>query len=208
MQYIIDGIYLGLALAILLGPIFIVLMQSTLEHGTKAGLTAASGIWVSDIIIVFLTLLFIKRIDSVVQHPSFIFWVGLIGGIVLIGVGIANVIKKSQLDLDTRQVTSSSWLGFWTKGFLVNTVNPFTFIFWLSTITSYVATKKLTVIESEYFVIAIILTIIFTDSLKVLMAKMIRKRINEKTLNIINKVAGSALIIFGFVLLFKAVQSF
>ena len=133
---------------------------------------------------------------------------GLIGGIVLIGVGIANVIKKSQLDLDTRQVTSSSWLGFWTKGFLVNTVNPFTFIFWLSTITSYVATKKLTVIESEYFVIAIILTIIFTDSLKVLMAKMIRKRINEKTLNIINKVAGSALIIFGFVLLFKAVQSF
>ena len=208
MQYIIDGIYLGLALAILLGPIFIVLMQSTLEHGTKAGLTAASRIWVSDIIIVFLTLLFIKRIDSVVQHPSFIFWMGLIGGIVLIGVGIANVIKKSQLDLDTRQVTSSSWLGFWTKGFLVNTVNPFTFIFWLSTITSYVATKKLTVIESEYFVIAIILTIIFTDSLKVLMAKMIRKRINEKTLNIINKVAGSALIIFGFVLLFKAVQSF
>ena len=208
MQYIIDGIYLGLALAILLGPIFIVLMQSTLEHGTKAGFTAASGIWVSDIIIVFLTLLFIKRIDSVVQHPSFIFWMGLIGGIVLIGVGIANVIKKSQLDLDTRQVTSSSWLGFWTKGFLVNTVNPFTFIFWLSTITSYVATKKLTVIESEYFVIAIILTIIFTDSLKVLMAKMIRKRINEKTLNIINKVAGSALIIFGFVLLFKAVQSF
>ena len=208
MQYIIDGIYLGLALAILLGPIFIVLMQSTLEHGTKAGLTAASGIWVSDIIIVFLTLLFIKRIDSVVQHPSFIFWMGLIGGIVLIGVGIANVIKKSQLDLDTRQVTSSSWLGFWTKGFLVNTVNPFTFIFWLSTITSYVATKKLTVIESEYFVIAIILTIIFTDSLEVLMAKMIRKRINEKTLNIINKVAGSALIIFGFVLLFKAVQSF
>ncbi len=208
MQYIIDGIYLGLALAILLGPIFIVLMQSTLEHGTKAGLTAASGIWVSDIIIVSLTLMFIKRIDSIVQHPSFIFWMGLIGGIVLIGVGVANVIKKSHLDLDTRQVTSSSWVGFWTKGFLVNTVNPFTFIFWLSTITSYVATKKLTVIESEYFVTAIILTIIFTDSLKVLMAKMIRQRMNEKTLNIINKVAGSALIIFGFVLLFKAVRSF
>jgi len=142
MQYIIDGIYLGLALAILLGPIFIVLMQSTLEHGTKAGLTAASGIWVSDIIIVSLTLMFIKRIDSIVQHPSFIFWMGLIGGIVLIGVGVANVIKKSHLDLDTRQVTSSSWVGFWTKGFLVNTVNPFTFIFWLSTITSYVANTE------------------------------------------------------------------
>ena len=208
MQYIIDGIYLGLTLAILLGPIFIVLMQSTLEHGTKAGLTAASGIWVSDIIIVSLTLLFIKRIDSVVQHPNFIFWMGLIGGVVLVAVGVVNFMKKSHLDLDTEQVVATGWLGFWTKGFLVNTVNPFTFIFWLSTITSYVATKKLTVIESEYFAIAVLLTIIVTDSLKVLMAKMIRKRINEKTLNIINKVAGCALIIFGFVLLFKAVQSF
>ena len=171
-------------------------------------MTAASGIWVSDIIIVSLTLLFIKRIDSVVQHPNFIFWMGLIGGVVLVAVGVVNFMKKSHLDLDTEQVVATGWLGFWTKGFLVNTVNPFTFIFWLSTITSYVATKKLTVIESEYFAIAILLTIIVTDSLKVLMAKMIRKRINEKTLNIINKVAGCALIIFGFVLLFKAVQSF
>lgn len=206
MQYIIDGIYLGLALAILLGPIFIVLMQSTLEHGTKAGLTAASGIWVSDVIIVSLTLLFIKRIDSVVQHPDFVFWMGLIGGVVLIGVGVANVLKQSQLDLDSKRINASGWIGFWTRGFLVNTVNPFTFIFWLSTITSYVATKKLTIVESEYFVIAIIMTIMLTDSLKVLMAKAIRKRINEKTLNIINKVAGSALIIFGFVLMLRSVM--
>ena len=206
MQYIVDGIYLGLALAILLGPIFIVLMQSTLEHGTKAGLTAASGIWVSDVIIVSLTLLFIKRIDSVVQHPNFVFWMGLIGGVVLIGVGVANVLKKSQLDLESKKINASGWIGFWTRGFLVNTVNPFTFIFWLSTITSYVATKKLTIVESEYFVIAIIITIMVTDSLKVLMAKAIRKRINEKTLNIINKVAGSALIIFGFVLMLRSVM--
>ena len=180
-------------------------MQSTLEHGTKAGFTAASGIWVSDIIIVSVTLFFIKRIDSIVQHPDFVFWMGLIGGIVLIGVGVANVLKQSHLDLDTKKINASGWIGFWTRGFLVNTVNPFTFIFWLSTITSYVATKKLTIIESEYFVTAIIMTIIFTDSLKVLMAKAIRKRINEKTLNIINKVAGSALIIFGFVLMLRSV---
>ncbi len=205
MQYIIDGIYLGLALAILLGPIFIVLIQSTLEHGTRAGLTAATGIWVSDVIIVVLTLAFIKKIDTIVQHPDFIFWMGLIGGIVLMGVGIANTFKKSHLDLDAKPIKASGWFGFWTKGFLVNTVNPFTFIFWLSTITSYVATKQLTTIESEYFVAAIIMTIIITDSLKVLMAKAIRKRINEKTLNIINKVAGAALIIFGVVLLVKSV---
>lgn len=205
MQFIIDGIYLGLALAILLGPIFIVLIQSSLEKGARAGLTAAAGIWISDIIIVGLTLLFIKRIDVIVRDPNFIYWMGLIGGIVLIVVGILNIIKKSTLDLDSHEIDASGWFGFLSKGFIVNTFNPFTFIFWLSTITSYVATKQLDNQESQLFVGAIILTIIVTDTLKVLLAKMIRKKINEKTLTIINKVAGSALVIFGFILMLRSV---
>lgn len=205
LQLIIDGIYLGLALAILLGPIFILLMQSSLEHGTRAGLIAGSGIWVSDVIIVSLTLLFIRRIDSLVQHPSFIFWMGLIGGIVLIAVGVASAMKESTLDLNPKQDLGNTWFGFFSKGFLVNTVNPFTFIFWLTTITSYVATKGIDPAESKIFVTAIIFTIMATDTLKVLLAKMIRKRINTKTLNLINKIAGAALVIFGFVLLLRSV---
>ncbi len=205
MQYILDGIYLGLALAILLGPIFIVLIQSSLEKGARAGMTAAAGIWISDIIIVTLTLMFIKRIDAIVQDPNFIYWMGLIGGLVLIGVGVANIIKKTSIDLDSHNIKASGWLGFLSKGFLVNTINPFTFIFWLSTITSYVATKQLDIQESQIFAGAIIVTIMVTDTLKVLLAKMIREKINEKTLSIINKVAGTALIIFGFLLMLRSV---
>jgi len=62
MQYVFEGILFGLTLTILLGPIFIVLIQSSLENGSKAGLIAASGIWISDIIIVVLSLKFIQNI--------------------------------------------------------------------------------------------------------------------------------------------------
>jgi threonine/homoserine/homoserine lactone efflux protein len=206
MQHIIDGIYLGLALAFLLGPIFIVLIQTSLLGGARAGLVAGSGIWVSDIIIVTLTLMFIKKIDVYVQNPNFTFYVGMIGGLILISVGLKTTFKKSTLNFDADdKPTAKGWLSIWMKGFIVNTVNPFTFIFWLSTITSYVATKKLTLPESQWFVGAILVTIIITDSLKVLLAKMIRPRINEKSLLIVNKVAGSALILFGFALLMRSV---
>lgn len=206
MQYILDGIYLGLALSILLGPIFIVLIQTSLEHGAKAGLISASGIWVSDIIIVALTLMFIKKIRNYVEDPNFIFWVGMIGGIVLIAVGLLTTTKKSNLNFDSPDIVpKGGWMSHWMKGFLVNTINPFTFIFWLSTITSYVATKKLDLTESEIFVSAIICMIILTDSLKVLLARIIRPRMNEKTLHVINKVAGSALIVFGFILMLRSV---
>lgn len=208
MQYILDGIYLGLALAILLGPIFIVLIQTSLEHGTKAGLVSATGIWVSDIIIVALTLMFVKKIRNYVENPEFIFWMGMVGGVVLISVGLLTITKKSTLNFDSPDIVPKGGMfAHWMKGFLVNTINPFTFIFWLTTITSYVATKKLSLTESEIFVTAIIIMIIITDSIKVLMARMIRPRINEKTLHLINKVAGTALIVFGFILMLRSVMN-
>lgn len=206
MQHIFDGIYLGLTLAILLGPIFIVLIQVSLEHGTLAGLVAGSGIWISDIIIVYFTLLFVRQIQDYVYQPSFIFWVGLLGGAVLVIVGMISFFKKSTLNFETSySKKASSWFGFWVKGFLVNTINPFTFIFWLSTITTYVATKQLDTNESYVFGSIIIAMIIMTDSLKVLLAKLIRQRITPQTLSAINKTAGVALVVFGFVLMFRSV---
>lgn len=206
MQYILEGIVFGLTLTILLGPIFIVLVQASLERGARAGLIAASGIWTSDIIIVALSLIFIRRISPYVQSQGFVFWVGLVGGLVLCAVGAITFVRKPQLNFDKKSFSASNILSYWTKGFLVNTINPFTFIFWLSVITSFVASRLLNNVEALLFTGSIIATIMVTDSLKVILAKLIRSRINERILGIINKLAGLALIIFGIVLLVRSVM--
>lgn len=206
MQVALDGIYLGLTLALLLGPIFIVLLQTSIEHGWRAGLLSAAGIWISDLMIVSITLIFVKRIKHFVENPQFIFWMGLIGGAVLIGVGTMTAIKKSTMQLDSDiERKKTHWSRHLLSGFLVNTINPFTFIFWLTTITSYVATHRLSNWESYIFAIAILSMIVTTDTVKVVAAKYIRPHINDRSLTLINKIAGSALIIFGFVLLFRSV---
>ena len=194
----------GLTLTILLGPIFIVLVQASLERGARAGLLAAVGIWTSDIIIVGCSLFFIKKISPYVQSQGFVFWVGLLGGLVLIGVGIATMIKKAKINFESHKFTASGVLGYLTKGFLVNTINPFTFIFWLSVITSFVASRQLNNLETTFFIGSIIITIMITDSLKVLTAKLIRKRIDNHLLTLINKIAGAALVIFGVILLIRS----
>jgi len=205
MQYVLEGILFGLTLTILLGPIFIVLIQSSIENGSKAGIIAASGIWVSDLIIVILALRFVQKISPYVQSGGFVFWVGLIGGFVLIGVGIATFLKKPEINFDKKPIGRSGILGYWIKGFMVNTINPFTFIFWLSTITTFVGRRQLTEGQGWLFAGSIIFTIIVTDTLKVFLAKLIRTRINEVLLAKINKIAGSSLIIFGFILLLRSV---
>ena len=205
MQYILEGILMGLGLSILLGPIFIVLVQASIEKGAKAGLIAASGIWVSDIIIVVLALSFVKRISPYVESQGFVFWVGLIGGAILVAVGGATFTRKAVISFDKTEITTSGIAGLWTKGFFVNTVNPFTFIFWLATITSMVGERQLNNLETWLFVVSILVTIIVTDSLKVLGAKLIRTKINDQILSKINKVAGVSLILFGIALILRSV---
>ena len=196
---------LGLGLSVLLGPIFIVLIQSTLENGRKAGFIAASGIWISDILFIALSINFVKKISPYVYSDAFSLYVGLIGAAVLIGVGVVTFFKKGEIQFGDSTVGRKGILNYWMKGFMVNTINPFTVIFWLSLITSDVSNNNLNATKTWLFTGSILAVIILTDSLKVLLAKVIRNKINERTLTLINRIAGVALILFGVALLLKTV---
>jgi len=206
MQYILEGILIGLTLSVLLGPIFIVLIQASIEKGTKAGILAASGIWISDLIFIILAMSFVNRIGSYINNESITFWLGIIGGLVLIGIGIATFMRKASIQFDKSEMGRTGLISYLIKGFMVNTVNPFTFFFWLGTIPTLAVNRDLNLTETWLLTGGVLGTIIFTDSLKIFLAKLIRKLINERTLNLINKIAGSALIIFGFVLLLNSVK--
>ncbi|MEL6389223.1 MAG: LysE family transporter [Bacteroidota bacterium] len=206
MQYVIEGLLLGFGLAVLLGPIFIVLVQASIEKGARAGLVAASGIWISDLLFIILSVIFVRRLTTYIEDATFLLWVGIIGSLVLMGTGIASFIKQAKLDFSKVSIRTLDIAGLWTKGFLVNTINPFTLIFWFSTITALVGQRELNTTETWLFCGSILTTIVITDSAKVLGAKLIRRRIDAELLSRINKIAGSALIIFGIVLLVRTLR--
>lgn len=206
MQYVVEGILFGLGLTILLGPLFIVLVQSSIEGGSRAGLIAASGIWISDVLFVVLGLNFVKTILPFVSSDGFKFYVALLGGLVLIGVGLNSFFKKAQLVFDKKTMSKKGVIGYWMQGFMVNTINPFTLIFWLTTITTFVFSRHLSQLEGILFTGSIVATIVVTDVLKVILAKYLRKSITQERLGKINKIAGIALIVFGFILMLKGVS--
>jgi len=96
---------------------------------------------------------------------------------------------------------TSSYPSLWLKGFLINTLNPFTFFFWVGVATTVVVDGELEYTEARYFFGGILGTIISTDLLKALMAKRIRKWLRPKHLLWLRRVSGIALIIFALVLL-------
>jgi len=224
MNLILEGIVLGLTLMILLGPIFVALTQAAIQGGTRAGIAVASGVWISDFSIIFIGYFFVQKLKILVEDQSFTYWMGLAGGVVLIGFGIGTYLSKNNFDADNshEKLTKKNYLGYVTKGFLVNTINPFTFVFWISVISTYVIGRKISNQEAILFFGTIILIIIITDTLKVLGAKFLRQKLmppeedsdqlldtkSQKDkpdyINIFSKVAGVVLVIFGLVLLIRA----
>jgi threonine/homoserine/homoserine lactone efflux protein len=203
MTIILEGLILGLLLAVSLGPIFIALTQTSLEKGVKPGLTVGSGIWISDFIIVYFVYRFIYIIKSTIESDAFMAWMGISGALVLLVLGVALLIKKPVLDYQSQAIKKLDYLGFWVKGFLVNTINPFTFVFWIGIISSYMIGKAFNHIEMALLLGTILSVIILSDCIKVVLANWLRKWLNEKHVNQISNVSGIILIVFGLVLFLR-----
>lgn len=203
MEFITEGILLGLFLAISMGPIFVTLTQASIEKGAMAGLTVGFGVWVSDIIILGFSLLTIGRINKVVNGESFQFWMGASGAIVLFIFGLMLIFKKPVMSEDQEMISMKNFATLFTKGFLINTINPFTFIFWLSVLSTYMIGRKISQQDLSILLFTIMCMIIFSDSVKVFLAKSIRKEIEYKHLVIISRAAGIGLIIFAGVMLYR-----
>jgi threonine/homoserine/homoserine lactone efflux protein len=203
MNLILDGLLLGLTLAILLGPIFVALTQTGIQRGVRAGLSVGTGIWISDVLVIVTAYFFIKEIDEIAQNKSFHQWMGWIGGLILIIFGIISLVKKPKLDEKIPAFNAKSYAGYLTKGFAVNFFNPFTFVFWISVMTTYVIGKKIDGPDATLLFGSIMFTIIVTDSLKVVLAKLIRKKLTHNHIILFGKLAGVILITFGVILILR-----
>lgn len=199
-----NGILVGLALAILVGPILFSLIQTSIEQGAKAGLWIALGIWISDILFIGGIVFSVAHISQMTESPLFKPVLGILGGFVLIGIGVGMFISKppNTDNSSTVSLVSSKWR-LWLEGFLINTINPFTIIFWTSVITTRAVTESLFSYNSYLFFGSILGTIIVTDSLKIFLAKKIRTYLKPIHILGMRKISGVALFLFGIIMIVR-----
>jgi len=201
LEYILQGLLLGLTLSILLGPIFIALTQTSIEKGLRGGFFVGLGIWFSDILVILSSYFFIYQVELLINDYSFQFWMGLVGGFILIVTGIVSIINKPASKYEVKGFKAKNVIGLLSKGFAVNFFNPFTFLFWLGIMSTYVIGKGINGKETILLFGTILLTVIFTDSLKVLSAKWIAKKMKDSHIQKFIRVAGVLLIVFGVLLI-------
>jgi len=207
MDLILEGIKIGLVLCIMMGPIFFALLQTGVEEGFRAGLMVGTGIWTSDFLYINIVYWGLAYIKSFTAHENFGLYVGLVGAILLLVFGVGALLTPP-VDLKNKPRTLRSRLrsfpGLWLRGFLINAFNPFTIFFWVGLMSSVVIRDQLSGQGAFIFFTALFVTVMFTDVLKILMAKRIARVLMPRHVLWMRRISGIALIVFGIALLIRS----
>ena len=206
MELFIQGIIWGLGLAILVGPLLFALIQESIERGWVAGLMVGLGIWVSDALFIAAVYFGMNSILEITNWSGFELTLGIAGCIILLVVGFGTIFGKPpefNMEEKNKGQQAKSYGALWLKGFLINTINPFTFVFWFTVTPTVILKAGADEIGMISFYAGILGTILFTDSLKIFLAKLIRKKLQPKHILKMRKISGSALVIFGIILLVR-----
>lgn len=199
----IDSFLKGLAISLLLvfsvGPIVFTIIKLSIINGRAGGFSFIAGVWLSDLIIVILSNVFSSLVAELMGFKKEI---GFTGSAFLIGLGIFYLFFKKismRNEESAIKVSAGTHVRLAVSGFLINTLNPAVFAFWLTMATTLAMSH--TIKERIVIFTTCILVNLGADILKVVLAGKLSNKLTHKNLVLINRISGSLLLIFGISLL-------
>ncbi len=202
-----QGILLGLALSFMIGPLLFAIVEAGLERGFRAGFSVAVGIWLSDVLYMLVVWRGLDAMTALIALPNFKWWAGLTGGCLLIAFGLGSFFKKTEapdVAFFSQKNNAHTWAGYALRGFLINTINPFTLFFWIGIASGVVAPSGWSEGDMARFFGAMLLTLALADTLKAYAAKRVREWLTPQHIGWAKRSIGALLVVFGVVLIFRS----
>ena len=197
-ESILKGLTFGLLLSISVGPVLFSIIKQSLNNGHKGGLAFVFGVSASDITLVLVSNVFTELFNSLRVYKT---EVGVAGCIFLVSMGFYFLFfKKVKVNEEGKQVISlrkRDYAKTFLSGYLMNTLNPSVFIFWIYASTAVIGHS----INQRIIVFVTCLSwMLGADVLKVFLAGKIRNRLTPHNIHNLNRINGLLLIIFGIAL--------
>jgi threonine/homoserine/homoserine lactone efflux protein len=202
IKTLVQGIVLGFTVAVIIGPAFFTLIQTSIHRGFRQGVLLAIGIFFSDLTLVFLCSL---GATQVVYEPKQKMILGVVSGIVLILYGAFTFNRKVH-DPEDETVQPEKLPKHFTyvaKGFFLNFANPFIWIFWVSVVGAVSSTYSDRFTSMVIFLSGTLATMLMTDIVKSFIANKIKKILSIKFMTWLNRVVGIVLIVFGIFMMLR-----
>ncbi|AOC94721.1 MULTISPECIES: LysE family translocator [Flavobacterium] len=202
---ILAGLPWGLVLSFMVGPVFFVLLETSITKGFRAALVFDLGVVLGDIFFIAIAYLGSYRLISSLKDDPALF---IFGGIIMLTYGIISFVKlKKEEKINDeeidRDILKRNYGSLFVKGFLLNVINIGVLGFWLAVIISVGPKLDMQTSRMMTFFTAVIITYLLIDCAKILLAKQLKSKMTPNNILKIKKGISVVLMIFGFALVIQ-----
>ena len=124
IEFLSAGTLLGLAAGFAPGPLLLLVISETLKHSIKAGIKVCIAPLVTDVPIILLSLLILKRLE---HFKPVLACISIAGGLFILYLSYESL-KTRGMEFDLSSVRSSSF----RKGVITNALNPHPYVFYMT----------------------------------------------------------------------------
>ena len=204
LQDILTAIPLGILLSFLIGPVFFVLLETSVTKGFRAALVFDIGVILADIVFILVAYGSSYRLILSIKDDPLVF---IIGGLLMSGYGVFSFIqltkegKKQSEDDITTEIIKKNYGNLFIKGFLLNFINVGVLLFWFLVLISIGPKLEMDISRITTFFGAVIGTYLIVDIAKILAAKQLKNKLTAKNIFKVKKVVSVLLVVFGFIIM-------
>lgn len=215
-SFLMWAILIGLFLAVIvnMGPAFITLVQTSLHRGARSAAWFAIGVILNDAMVVSLCILTSVQVVMRSQFEASLACIG--AGIILLLFGIftyrrkvkgrEEMIEKRSQEIMKNASDKPAWFVFLGKGFVLNILNPFVWIFWFSAVAMVAGNMGGNKLSTIVFFGIVLGTTLAMELLKAWGAARLKKFLNPERTEVMNKVAGILLMLCGvYFIIFRGI---
>ena len=198
-------ISVGFFTAFIMGPVFWVLLETSITKGLRAAVAFDIGVILADVLFIVATYYGSVKLFLSESNKEGLF---VLGGTIILLFGAYSWLTRKREE-EKIEVTESkhNYLGLAAKGFAINIFNVGVLIFWGGvTIVAGPSTGN-DPINFVLFFSIVILAYFITDLGKIIIAKQLKVFINGKTIVFVKSLLALILVISGIVLIIGGLQT-
>lgn len=204
---ILAAIPWGILLAFTIGPVFFVLLETSITKGFKAAMIFDLGVVFGDLVFILIAYFSTNQLLQQLKDDPSLF---IFGGIIMFVFGLISFIKektnkkkKLNPELTANTIKKNNYLGLFFKGFLLNFINIGVLGFWVGIIIVFGPKMNMETNRIILFISSIVITYLITDIIKIILAKQLKNRLTPYIIYKIKRVINVILMIFGFFLIIQ-----
>lgn len=198
-NYLVRGLLIGLIFGVPAGAIGALTIQRTLNGGFAAGLSTGLGSSAADLLYACAGIFGVTLVSEFLsryQRP-----ISLLGGLMIMALGVHIFRQKPQ---GRQQETSQMKLPIcFASSFVIAITNPATVLSFLMAFAAFEITGEQTAMQSIQLIAGIFLGTLCWWSVLSGVTAAFRSRVNQRIYQVLNRVLGCFMLIFGGVVLIK-----